>query len=215
MRSSTCYFVNPTDLAPQLNQHENSFCLLRRMSNNIMRSLRLTALAAAILMVSHTTAGAVGPCYCYEEFHQHNGAASASVSLSDDAIEYASSDNLVDYTTSSVGEDYAGSNEETDDASTNDETMDCSAVAELAGSGVPSNAPPDVWMNRDHTIERRFPRGHHNEFMFCHRKFNKDRNQCSGTCNYVAGKIENEQITLFAPNTRCVVVPYDLSIRSA
>ena len=81
----------------------------------------------------------------------------------------------------------------------------------VLGSSVPSNAPPDFWMDKAQQVPRPPPPpGRHYEFMYCDRKFNNEQRQCGGTCNYLSGTVENGEITLFTPNTKCVVMPCDL-----
>ena len=161
-----------------------------------MRSSTLATLAAALLRVGHATAGPVSADY-------HDG----KLVYRDGADPVSSSDNTVDYTASTpdAPADYEG-----DFVPVNDEIVGSTAVTKIVGRYVPGNAPPDFWMPEDHQVERPNPPGQHYEFMFCDRKFSEEKNVCGGTCHYVAGTVQNGEITLITPNTKCVVAPCDL-----
>ena len=161
-----------------------------------MRCSTLAALAAAFLTVGHATAGPVGADYHDGKLPYRDSA--DSVSSSGNTVDYPSPDDTGDDTTTTA------------DAPASTETVDYTTVTKSAGNNVPGNAPPDFWMDKDHQVERPHPSGRHYEFMYCDRKFSKDRDVCGGTCNYVEGTMENGEITLFTPNTKCIVAPCDL-----
>lgn len=165
----------------------------------------LAALAAALLTLGHAIAGPVSADYHDGNLVYRDSA--DPVSSSDNTADYPSSDNTVDYTTATVD---TAADYESDDAPANDEIVGYTTVTKMAGRGVPGNAPPDFWMDKDHQVERPAPPGRHYELMYCDRKFSKEKNICGGTCHYVAGTVENGEITLFTPNTKCVVAPCDL-----
>ena len=165
-----------------------------------MRSSTLAALAVALLSLGHATAGPLSADYHSGKLVYRDSA--DVVSSSDHTADYPSSNNTVDYMTS------------TSDAPADYETVDYTTVTKMAGRDVPGNAPPDFWMDKAHQVERPTPPGCHYELMFCDRKFSKEKNMCGGTCHYVAGTVENGEITLITPKTKCVVAPCDLPYES-
>lgn len=86
-------------------------------------------------------------------------------------------------------------------------------VSIKAASFVPPNAPPDFWMDKDKQVARPTPPGRTYEFMYCDKKYNQKAHMCGGSCNYVSGRVDNGEITLFTPNTHCVVAPCDLQFQ--
>jgi hypothetical protein len=80
------------------------------------------------------------------------------------------------------------------------------AFTDLAMMNVPPNAPPDFWVDKRQQAQRPpLGPGRHYEFMYCDRRFDKKQHICGGSCNYVQGNVQAGELTLFTPQTSCIV----------